>query len=76
MAVEKEKIKGDIRELVTKTKGNENVEEAIEQFCEGLSELISEAILSLEVKAPSGSIAVSGSATSQTNINEIKFITK
>lgn len=75
MAIDKDKIKKDFKSLILKTSKVEDTEKAIEEFSEGLSEIVSEAILSLEVKAPIARIQVKGSPTSQFNTEEISFET-
>lgn len=74
--VQKQVIKAKIRQFIERNKGVEDTDLAVENFCEELSSIIVDAILSAEIIAPPGSVQVTGTAVAQTNPDPLTFMIK
>jgi hypothetical protein len=73
MPVIKQVIKTRLRTFIESNKSQEDLDQAVENFCEELSSIITDAILSATVTAAPGTIIVVGSPTTQTNPAPIVF---
>lgn len=73
MAVNQTLIRSRIRQLLEQNKNQENTDQAVEDFADELSLIITDAIRSATVTALPGTIVTVGSPTTQSNPSPINF---